>query len=188
MPYSREENLIIHSTCNAVLLLTLSMKSEMFINSDFFKKIEFPFPKIKEMYENRQIGVGNQGMLLVCLYSLLVLPKELILDAYKDDYKAVNAWIDGHKEEPETDTYPVGRYSIDLKHIYHLRNSISHGNIEFDDTNQSNVICVFKDNDNSGHKYSLKLNTDNVCNLSRELLNAQEKYMDNLATRKEKDK
>ncbi|MBM6673383.1 HEPN family nuclease [Marseilla massiliensis] len=180
MPYSNQENLIIQSTCNAVLLLTLSKESEIFIDSDFFKRIDFPFPKIKEMYEKGQIKVGNQGMLLACLYSLLVLPKELILDAYKDDYKAVNAWIDDNKEE--TDTYPAGRYPSDLKHIYHLRNSISHGNVEFDDTNQENVICIFKDNDNSGHNYSLKLSTANVGILASELLKAQEKYMDNLAT------
>ena len=183
MPYSRVENLIIQSTCNAVLLLTLSMKSEMFIKSDFFKRIELPFPKIKEMYENGEPGVGNQGMLLTCLYSLLVLPKELILDAYTDDYKAVNAWIDDNKEEAESDNYPERRYPYDLKHIYHLRNSISHGNVEFDDTNRENVRCIFKDNDNSGHNYSLKLSTANVGNLAYEQIKAQERYMNNLAAR-----
>lgn len=85
MSYSNEENLIIQSTCNAVLLLSLSMEGEEFIKSDFFKTLDFLFQKIKGMYESRQTGVGNQGMMLVCLYSLLVLPKELILDTYPDE-------------------------------------------------------------------------------------------------------
>lgn len=63
MPYSNEENVIIQSTCNAVLLTALSIKGEEFIKSDFFKTLDFIFPKIKGMYELRQIGVGNQGML-----------------------------------------------------------------------------------------------------------------------------
>ena len=135
------------------------------------------------MYENGEPRVGNQGMLLTCLYSLLVLPKELILDVYTDDYKAVNAWIDDNKEEAESNNYLERRYPCDLTHIYHLRNSISHGNVEFDDTNRENVICIFKDNDNSGHNYSLKLSTANVGNLAYELIKAQERYMNSLAAR-----
>lgn len=187
MPYSNEENLIIQSTCNAVLLSSLSMKGKEFVKSDFFKTLDFIFPKIKGMYESGQPGVGNQGMLLVCLYSLLVLPKELILDAYPDEYKRVNNWLNEHKES-ETDTYPSGRYAEDLKHIYHLRNAVSHGNVEFDDTNHEDVICIFKDKDKAGHEYQLKLSTSNVGYLVRELCLAQQKYMDDLVERDLKGK
>lgn len=185
MPYSNEENLIIQSTCNAVLLATLSAKGTEFIQSDFFKKMDFLFPKIQEMYEKEQIGVGNQGMVLVCLYSLLVLPKELILNVYPDEYKKVNVWIDKYKEEAEIDSYPLERYAKDLKHIYHLRNAVSHGNIEFDDTNRENVICIFKDKNHAGHEYQLKLSTSKVGELVRELCLAQQKYMDDLIARDE---
>ena len=186
MSYSNEENLIIQSTCNAVLLLSLSMEGEEFIKSDFFKTLDFLFQKIKGMYESRQTGVGNQGMMLVCLYSLLVLPKELILDTYPDEYKRVNNWINEHKEAPETDTYPLGRYADDLKHIYHFRNAVSHGNVEFDDANRENVMCIFSDKDNAGHEYHLKLSTCNVGCLVSELCIAQQRYMDDLVKRSEK--
>lgn len=188
MPYSNEENLIIQSTCNAVLLSSLSLKSAEFIKSDFFKSMEFLFSEIKGMYESGQTGVGNQGMMLVCLYSLLVLPKELILNTYPDEYKRVNNWINEHKEEPETDTYPAGRYAEDLKHIYHLRNAVSHGSVEFDDANRENVICIFNDKDNAGHEYHLKLSTCNVGKLIPELCQAQQKYMNDLVARDESEK
>ena len=188
MPYSNEENLIIQSTCNAVLLAALSINSAEFIKSDFFKSMDFLFPKIKGMYESGQTGVGNQGMVLVCLYSLLVLPKELILNTYPGEYKKVNNWINEHKEETEIDTYPLGRYAEDLKHIRHLRNAVSHGNVEFDDANRENVICIFKDKDNVGHEYQLKLSTSHVGCLVRELCLAQQKYMDDLIERDKKEK
>ena len=188
MPYSNKENLIIQSTCNAVLLSSLSMKGEEFIKSDFFKNMDFLFPKIKGMYESGQTGVGNQGMMLVCLYSLLVLPKELILNTYPDEYKKVNTWINEHKEKTETDTYPSGRYAEDFKHIYHLRNAVSHGNVEFDDANRKNIICIFTDKDNAGHEYRLKLSTSNVGCLVRELCHAQQRYMDDIVERGEQER
>ncbi len=187
MLYSNEENLIIQSTCNAVLLATLSMNSAKFINSDFFKSLDFPYPAIKEMYENGQIGIGNQGMLLVCLYALLVLPKELILNKYPESYKKVNTWIDTRKEETVIDNYPPEKYPEDLKHISHLRNALSHGNITFDDNNQANVICIFQDKDRKGHEYQLKLSTSNVGLLVQKLIEAQQEFMNDLVVRNTKD-
>ena len=183
MPYTREENLIIQSTCNAVLLLTLCIEDGNFIKSEYFKTVKFPLPVIKEMYESGQIGIGSQGMLMVCLYALLVLPKELIQDECKEEYKKVNLWIESHCEDTITDTYPARRDYDDLKHIIHMRNAVSHGKVDFDDTDRNNVICVFYDNDRSRHNYQLKLTTVNVGNLVYELILAPKDYVERVAMR-----
>ena len=189
MTYTSEENLIIQSTCNAVLLSSLSIKGEEFLNSEFFKRLDFIFPNVKTMYTERKTHIGNQGMLLVCLYALLVLPKERILKKYSDSYKNVNEWIDNNKESCK-DTYSYqDKNREDLKHITHIRNAVSHGNVEFDDTDSSNVICEFKDVlkfKAQTMEYSLKLTIENVGNLVVELVKVQQNYVNDIVKRQQK--
>ena len=186
MEYSSEENLIIQSTCNAVLLSSLSLNAEGFLQSDFFKELNFVFPNVKTMYTNKITGIGNQGMLLVCLYALLVLPKERILNIYPDNYKKVNDWIETHKNDcTDTCTYTKeGINSEGFKHIRHLRNAVAHGNVEFDDSNFKQVICVFTDAIKDGKAgYVLKITTGAVGELVKELIIAQQSYVEDIIKR-----
>ena len=81
------------------------------------------------------------------------------------------------------------KYIDDLKHIMHLRNSISHGKVEFDDANRENVICIFKDDGGSGkYEYQLKLSVHNVEPLIQELCLAQQSYINDLIARDKKEK
>ena len=54
MKYSSEENLILQSTANAVLLSSLSANGEAFLCSEFFRELDFFSSKVKDMYEKRQ--------------------------------------------------------------------------------------------------------------------------------------
>lgn len=188
MNYTSEENLIIQSTCNAVLLSSLSANGEGFLQSDFFKELAFFFPKVKEMYAKEQIHIGNQGMLMVCLYALLVLPKERILAKYPDNYRKVNDWIDANKDDcTDICTYvKEGINSEEFKHIRHLRNAVAHGNVEFNDSNSEHIICIFTDAIKDGKAgYTLKISTMAVGELVKELIIAQQSYVDDIVKRQQ---
>ena len=188
MEYSSEENLIIQSTCNAVLLSSLSAHEESFLQSEFFKKLDFFFPKVKILYDKRQTHIGNQGMLMVCLYALLVLPKERILNKYPDNYKNVNDWIETHKEDcTDTCTYTKeGIRSEGFKHIRHLRNAVAHGNVEFGDSNPEHIICIFTDSIKGGKAgYTLKISIRAVGELVKELITAQQSYVEDIVKRQQ---
>lgn len=188
MKYTTEENLIIQSTCNAVLLSSLSAHGRSFLQSEFFKGLDFLFPKVKEMYINEQTHIGNQGMLMVCLYALLVLPKECILTKYPDNYRKVNNWIETNKWDcTDTCTYAKeGVNSKEFKHIRHLRNAVAHGNVEFDDSNLKQVICIFSDAIKDGKiGYTLKITTGAVGELVKELIIAQQSYVEDIVKRQQ---
>lgn len=190
MEYTSEENLILQSTCNAVLLSNLSANGESFLQSEFFKGLAFFFPKVKEMYIKKQTYIGNQGMLMVCLYALLVLPKERILAKYPDNYRRVNDWIDTNKDDcTDTCTYiKEGINSEEFKHIRHLRNAVAHGNVEFDDSNPEHIICIFTDAIKNGKAgYTLEISTKAVGELITELIIAQQSYVDDIVKRQQEE-
>lgn len=58
MSYSNEENLVIQSTCNAVLLSSLSMKYKEFIKVTFSRHWILSFLKLKKcMNRGKQVSV-----------------------------------------------------------------------------------------------------------------------------------
>lgn len=186
MNYTSEENLIIQSTCNAMILSSLSANGEGFLQSVFFKELAFFFPRVKEMYSKEQIHIGNQGMLMVCLYALLVLPKERILAKYPDNYQKVNDWIDTNKDDC-IDTYTYAKEGVNsegFKHIRRLHNAVAHGNVELDDSNPEHIICIFTDAIKVG--YTLKISTMAVGELVKELIIAQQRYVDDIVKRQQR--
>lgn len=80
-----EKNLIVQGGLSATLLMALSLKSKEFVSSDFFEKEmrQCLTSAMYDFYKEGRTEVGNQGTVLMCLYSLLVLPKELLYNKYQ---------------------------------------------------------------------------------------------------------
>lgn len=173
--YNAEENLLLQSTMNAAFLTSLCLEGDKFLSSKFFDEMKFVLPKEKELYKNEIIRIGNQGMMLCCLYSLLVLPKEKLQSKYPDAYNQVNEWIKSNSTVVQ-DTYPVKD-----EHIRHIRNAVAHGNIEIEDDEES-LTCLFKDSHNS-MEYCLKMPIESVGELVQQLILAQKDFFDEMAAR-----
>lgn len=173
--YNAEENLLLQSTMNAAFLMSLCLEGDKFLSSEFFNEMNFVLPKEKDLYQSRSIGIGNQGMMLCCLYSLLVLPKEKLQDKYPDAYRQVNEWIKSNSTVVK-DTYPAKD-----EHIRHIRNAVAHGNVEIEDADGS-LTCLFKDSHNS-MEYCLKMPIGSVGELVRQLILAQKDFFDEMAAR-----
>lgn len=174
MKYSNETNLIVQSACTAMLLMELSHNSKDFIKSDFFKNMSPNFPGVKQFLQNGDICIGNQGTVLMILYALLVLPKELISNKYKNEYQKINQEINLMKI-----SY-INTYLKDGDNfLKHMRNALSHGKIEFDDSNQKNILVTFND-DYKGQSFSVTFNTVNVAEISIKLLEINSQYIKDL--------
>ncbi len=129
-----EENIILQSYSTIVLLAEL--QNNNFLSSKYFKNLKFKNTSIKKLLP--QISIGNIGTVFISLYSLLAIPKEL-------DYinpvhrKTINAKIDN------LCTYTKSNYSKDkpyIDHIRHIRNAISHMNVNFIN---SDSLFIFND-------------------------------------------
>lgn len=173
--YNAEENLLLQSTMNAAFLISLCLEEKEFLPSEFFGKMQFVLPIVKDLYQDEKIGIGNQGMMLCCLYSLLVLPKEKLQNKYPNAYNQVNEWIKSNS------TVVKDTYTTKDEHIRHIRNAVAHGNIEIEDNNGS-LICLFKDSHNS-MEYCLKMPIRSVGELVRQLILAQKDFFDEMAAR-----
>lgn len=88
----------------------------------------------------------EQGALLMFLYALLVIPKELIdIEEYKNKYAYINDWIkQSNISEAENTTYKYDKPLIN--YVRHIRNAVSHGNVEFEE----GKYVIFKDNSPDG--------------------------------------
>jgi len=74
MKYSREDDLLIQSYFTTSFLVELSNNN--FLQSDFYKSMKF---EDKYVHQNLpSIGIGNRGCMLMCFYSLLVIPKQFL--------------------------------------------------------------------------------------------------------------
>ncbi len=108
----------------------------------------------------------EQGAILIFLYSLLVVPKELAKRDNKNNPKFKNNYeAEYEKLNPIIDVLAKKKYSnynSDLNgtnYIQHMRNAIAHGNVEF----KANKYITFKDNNNSSNEkcnFSIPLGED----------------------------
>lgn len=177
--FSAEEELLLQGSINAVFLSSICISAKDFLESDYFKNLQFPFEKVKGMYENKNIAVGNLGMLASCLYLLLVLPKEKLVSRYPQEYNKVNSWIENNSLEI-VDTYNYednADKSLKLiRHIRHIRNAVSHGNIELGQEKD----CIFMDSMVCKGKlvtYKLRMKLTNIGELMGKLIEVQQPFV-----------
>ena len=131
---TQEQNLIFQSYFTTAFLVELNNND--FLKSNFFKSMKFGSPWIKDGIVN--VGIDNQGLLLMTLYSMLVIPKELIQNEFKDEYDKVNKYISSVAINTHSD------YDSDnptVNYLNHIRNSVAHSRVSFKPT----VSVTFSD-------------------------------------------
>jgi hypothetical protein len=112
----------------SVLLLGKLNENDSLLSSDYFKTLDFGNETTKQYIE--EIRVGNQGMLLMWLYALLVIPKELLKNQPEIDneFRNLNSTIEKLMKHSKS-TYKKEQISID--YIRHIRNAVSHASVEY---------------------------------------------------------
>jgi hypothetical protein len=131
---TQEQNLIFQSYFSTVLMVEL--KNNDFLNSEYFKAMKFGSPWIKELLKD--IKIDNQGALLITLYAMLVIPRQLIQDEFKKEYSAIDDFLRQNTSDTKT-TYDSDKTSI--KYLRHIRNAVAHSRVSF----QPNNFVEFSD-------------------------------------------
>jgi hypothetical protein len=166
---SQETNLILQTFYTCVLLTEL--KNNKFIESDYFKNMKFGNSIIKSQIAS--INVDNQGTLLMVLYAMLVVPKQLLWDNYPDDFGVINQQIEEIAFDTET-TYNSDNPDVDF--LRHIRNAVAHAKVEF----EPNVKVTFKDRNNRGDRFKTSIPLDKIGVLLTGLQSIYIKYVNDI--------
>ena len=120
---SPEDELIFQPYLMIELLFNLH--KQKFLCSDYFKEMEY---NEDTRYLLKKVGIDNQGLIMLTLYALLVIPKEILEKKdYDPDFEKINKKISNHFDTKTN--YPSD--SLNINYIRHLRNALSHGRISF---------------------------------------------------------
>ena len=169
---NQEQNLVVQTYISCCLALEL--KKNAFLTSDYFEKLPFGAPWVKEAL--RTVGVDNQGSLLMALYAMLVVPKELVGNTYASDYSSINDWIASKALNTNT-TYTKDIGGVD--YIRHLRNYVAHASVEF----EPQSVVRFRDRNLRAGKieeFSTELPLRNAGDLLNKLQKVHIKYIETL--------
>ncbi|URM38994.1 HEPN family nuclease [Flavobacterium anhuiense] len=148
--YTTEEDILIQSYFSIAFLAELHNNN--FLKSETYEKMSFEDNYIKENLPS--IGIVNRGTILQSLYSMLVLPKELISDKFPEDFSALNDIMESLNAGVET-TYTTDNTKVNF--VRHIRNSVAHGRIRFE-----NDLIIFNDqNKESSQTCEIKITLTN---------------------------
>ena len=173
MNLSQEENIILQSYLTVSLLTELT--NNQFLESDSFSKMDFGNPSLKAML--RQVGVDNQGCLLMVLYAMLCIPKETIFNKYKAEFDKINAEISKYAVSTHT-TYGKDANGR-INYVKHIRNAVAHVKVEFVEGS-----VQFSDEDSRTHEsFVTKIPLNKIGTILMELQKLTYKYVDDIKSR-----
>jgi hypothetical protein len=173
MQITQEDNLVLQSYITTSLLFEL--KNNNFVGSDFFERMSFEIPWFKDKL--RDIGIDNQGCLLMALYAMLVIPYEIVSKKFPAEYDAVNNFLQIHTINPTTN-YRKDSPNIDF--IGHLRNSIAHARFSF----RPNESIIFSDRDDLRNgQFSAELPLEHLWGLVNKLHSVHVAYVEKMRSR-----
>ena len=172
MEYSQEDNWLIQSYFTAAFLVEL--KNNDFLNSNYFKKVPFEDKYVKETLP--KVGIDNQGTFLIMLYTMLVVPRQLLEKDFPTEFEALNGIVDKLKSNAVS-TYKKDSVKIDF--IRHIRNAVAHARVEFN----PNVSVKFSDENNGGEKCEITIPLQNIGFFLTELQKVFMKYIETLKSK-----
>ena len=105
---SQEDNLVIQSYLTIALLAELHNNN--LLESPFFGKMTFGAPWVKKLL--REVGIDNQGCAIIALYAMLVLPREIVGQAFASEYAVINSFLSANTQHTNS-SYQLDRPSID---------------------------------------------------------------------------
>lgn len=162
---TNEDNLILQSLLTVEFLEALS--GSKFLETDLYKSL---IQNRRLRSEFSEIGIGNQGSLLMFLYALLVIPKEIVANEFSEQYSNINTWL---CNEALSIHSSYGKQDQELRHI---RNAVAHARVEF----VPHQFVTFKDKDpRSGASFELKLPLTKVGDLIAMLKVTHKDYVAN---------
>jgi hypothetical protein len=164
---NQEGNLIFQSYFIVDLLLNLRRND--FINSDYFDKMVYEFPLIKEQL--KKTNIDNQGFILITLYTMLIIPREIIQDNFTAEFEAINLKLTSYCQNTQT-TYNSDSTRID--YVRHLRNAVAHGRISF----EPNQYLKYEDQLNN-QTFVSELPLNKIQEMICDLLEIHKKYISN---------
>lgn len=170
--YTQEDNLLIQSYFTTAFLIEL--KNNNFLNSDYFKNLPFEDKFVKASLPT--VGIDNQGTLLMMLYTMLVVPKQLLEKEFPNEFKELNRIVDKLKS-CAVSTYQ--KDSIEIDYIWHIRNAVAHARVGF----ILNVSVKFSDENNRGEKCEITFPLSNIGLFLTELQKIFMKYVETLKAR-----
>lgn len=107
--------------------------------------------------------IENPGMLMMALYAMLVIPRQLIKDAFPTEFSEINPLIDTIQTNASS-SYKTDKEKID--YIRHIRNTVAHANADFSIGN----FVIFRDEDpRSRSKCKIKIPLADVGQLMAKL-------------------
>ena len=170
MSITQEDNLIIQSYITISFITEL--KNNNFLSSDYYKSLNFENKSVKQLLS--KIEIDNQGTLLLSLYSMLVIPKELLLSKYPKQFKSLNKKIEKLTSK-EHSTYSFDKDQID--YVGHIRNAVAHMRVKF----VPNKTVTFEDqNPKNNDVCSITIPLKKIGILLIELQKIFNKYIDDL--------
>lgn len=167
---TQEDNLLFQSYFTFVLLVELN--NNKFLQTQSFRDMKFGSPWIKEKLTD--IGIDNQGCLLIALYVMLVIPRELISKKYSNEYNGIRKFLESHAQNTST-TYKGDSPTID--YLRHIRNSVAHSRVSF----RPNDVVIFEDkNARTGEAFRTEVPLQNVGELIQQLQEIHLQYIKDL--------
>ena len=158
IPIGPEDNLIIQPYL--IIELLFNLKRHYFISSDYFSKMNYN-NDTRDLL--KRTDIDNQGLIMLSLYAMLVIPKEILKKTYVPDFEKINKKMSRYCQNTETN-YKYKSQNIDF--TYHLRNAVSHGRISF----IGNSHIEFKDQNKSGsRKFKSEINLIDLGELINDL-------------------
>jgi len=151
MGYTQDDNLLIQSYFTLGLLMELN--NQKFLESEYFKNIEFQDTIVKANLPS--YGIDNQGTLMIFLYVTLVLSKQLLSEKFPEEFIKLNTTIDQIKISAVS-TYKKDKDGIDF--IRHIRNSVAPARVEFNPT----ISVTFIDENNSNEECKITIALKNI--------------------------
>lgn len=125
MSLSQADNLIIQSYTTTAFLADL--ENIKFVETECFKNLQID-PSIKTLLP--QIHIGNRGNLLITLYSMLIIPRELIEKSFPTEFASLNGIVKSIQSN-ERSNYESDSKNGMIDYIRHIRNAVAHANVEF---------------------------------------------------------
>jgi hypothetical protein len=140
MAINQEDNLLIQSYFTVTFLTEL--KNNDFLNSDYYKNMEFGDKYLQNNLPS--VGIDNQGALLIFLYTMLVIPKQLLEKKFPEKFIEINIKLDKIKSKANSNYKQDNTKGIlKIDYLRHIRNAVAHAKVEF----IPNESVTFKDED-----------------------------------------
>lgn len=162
--------------CQALAMTSLigELNNQNFLDSDFYKKLQFTGnnDNFKEILSKS--GIGNPATMQMFLYILLVLPREIFKDfdnKYLNKFETrINDLCIDLVEDNTSSTYFNENNVSSINYYRHIRNAVSHGKCFYEKINKMCYV-TFKDekSKNSSEKCKIIFKTSNVGYVLEEL-------------------